>query len=212
MLQTAGPRHIKQEEREFQVDKKRKKRIRRLITLGVVIILLVAGYLAINDPPMENKTITNPRKYMKVNSYVAGWLDSNDPMDQFPQKIPENCEVEYCYHYQCGLGYPDFYIYLKLHFEDDDGFEEEKARLAQTTPYQILQEGNISYILMDDLFAFDRYMGDWKSESLGVLFRVTVVDESTNTVEHMYALINNFGFGPDEIMHIAEPVWELLNQ
>ena len=212
MLQTAGPRHIKQEEREFQVDKKRKKRIRRLITLGVVIILLVAGYLAINDPPMENKTITDPRKYMKVNSYVAGWLDSNDPMDQFPQKIPENCEVEYCYHYQCGLGYPDFYIYLKLHFEDDSAFQTETARLAEAELKKILQDGNVRYLLFWYSQMFEKYMSGEYIESMKCLFRATVIDESTNTIEYLYAVINNPHYQSDEIMHIAEPVWELLNQ
>lgn len=191
---------------------KRKRRIRRLIVLGVILGLMLAGYLILNDPPMENKTVTNPQKYMKVNSYVADWLDSVDPMDQFPQKIPENCEAEYCYHYQCGFGYPDFFIYLKLHFEDDSAFWAETARLAEAEPKQILQDGNVRYFLFWYSQTFEQYMSGLYIESMGCLFRVTVVDESTNTVEHLYALINSSWYEPDEIMHIAEPVWEILNK
>lgn len=161
----------------------------KVMILAILIIVLIAVFAAVNDPPIGIVSHDDVSNYMKINEFVNLKLET-EFVATLPENIPQDAKnAEYHYQYRCGLiGDASFYINLRIEYGSEGDGLKERERLQALNPLQVLsKEGTTYLIFAGSEDAFDDYLDDLIRDGSLWHFNVIAIEESTNTIEYSVA-------------------------
>ncbi len=184
----------------------------------IIVIIVVAVILSscqkknttIGDPPIGNKTITSLDKYMKINKYVKNLMDA-EPQNIFPDNLPTDANANYYYYYNCALlGYPNCVVFLSLTYDNYDSYCEEIERINTFEEQDTITIGNNDYIIFNQIYrlSLDYYFDEEDMTGMYNKFVIILKNEEELRLEFLFAVIREEAVKPEEVIHIAKPLYE----
>lgn len=173
-----------------------------------ISILIVTAIIAIpviwlsTDPPIDNITITDSKRYMKTNSYIRKLLKKSY-VDPFPSKIPAGSKSEYFYNYSCNFdGDLYFTVYLELSSMTEEDFTSERRRIGKLSDEEPILRGETEYVSFSQPDLEEYFSTEYSRK--GFSFNLVVFENAEQTIKYLisYQCDNS---------QIPEQISELLN-
>ena len=161
---------------------------------AVFVVLLAGAMMVISShvfgaiesllsPMIGEVDVEDPAEYLECDAYVLGLLRS-EYAGILPDALPSDAEPVYRYHYACApFGDPEFSIYLKLRYNDPDGYALERERITEELGQPYSEVFHVSGTDKDAEEYLDTQILDGKSYN----FEVVRFEEESLTVEYYAA-------------------------
>lgn len=183
---------------------------KKAMIFAILIIVFVAVFAFLNDPPIGTVSDDNMSNYMKTNRFVNLKLETEFAAT-LPNNIPQDAKnTEYQYWYRCGLiGDASFYINLLIEYCSEGEQLKESERLRNLKPLRVLSKEGTTYFVFngtDD--AFDGYLDDLIHDGSLWHFNIVAISESAHTIEYSVAYYFD---GSDKPDHLTATILDVKN-
>ncbi len=172
-------------------------------------------YFAFSAPPVGRAFVTDPSKYLEVNTYTNKILTEYSCKNLPNEILSSSTDVKYEYRYECSvLGYPSSSIYLYTIYLNENDFNTEEQRITDMSVVSIeIDETTIIYSSRFDIKErLEQYTDDEILDGLLLVLDFSVINYEERSIEYIFDVRRDEHPRNDKVLNILKDIGSVIEE